>query len=99
MPTGDDKRNRRPPLRLHLAGYAGVLCVGKRVQTTRQTLSGRHVVDVGILPDGYVRTNPLPQIPTKQSVPTSRERLPGYFGIPMVISTLRNLIGPAIDKV
>jgi hypothetical protein len=32
---------------------------------------------VGILPDGYQQTNPLPRIPTKQSVPTSREVLPG----------------------
>ncbi len=55
---------------------------------------------VGILPDGYVRTDPLPQIPTiKQSVPASRERLPGYFRIPIVIPTLRSLIGPAIGKV
>ena len=55
---------------------------------------------VGILPDGHIRTNPLlPQIPTKHSVPTSRERLPGYFGIPMAIPTLRSLIGPALNKV
>ena len=54
---------------------------------------------VGILPDGYVRTNPLPQIPTKQSVPASRECLPGYFGIPIVIPTLHSLIRPTIGKV
>ncbi len=53
---------------------------------------------VGTLPDGYVRTNPLPQIPTKQSVPTTRERLPGYLGIPIRIPTLRSLIGPAIAR-
>jgi hypothetical protein len=58
-----------------------------------------HFPDVGILPEGYVRTNPLPQIPTKQNVPASRERLPGYFGIPTVIPMLRSLIGPAISKV
>jgi hypothetical protein len=29
---------------------------------------------VGTLPDGYVHTNPLPQIPTKQSVQTTWER-------------------------
>ena len=54
---------------------------------------------VGILPDGHIRMNPIPRIPTKHSVPTSRERLPGYFGIPMVIPTLRSLIGPALNKV
>ncbi len=45
---------------------------------------------VGTLPDGYVRTNPLPQIPTMQSVPTTRERLPGYLGIPIGIPMLRS---------
>ncbi len=40
---------------------------------------------VGILPDGHIHMNPLPQIPTKHSVPTSRECLPSYFGIPTVI--------------
>jgi len=54
---------------------------------------------VGILPDGYGRTNPLPQIPTKQSVPTSKDSLLGYYGIPIAIPTLRSLIGPAIDRV
>jgi hypothetical protein len=54
---------------------------------------------VGFLPDGYVHTNPLPQIPVKQSVPASRERLPGYFGIQIVIPLLRSLIEPAISKV
>ena len=54
---------------------------------------------VGILPDGYVCTNPLPQIPTKQSVPPSKDSLLGYYGIPLAIPTLRSLIGPAIDKV
>jgi hypothetical protein len=54
---------------------------------------------VGILPDGYVPTNPLPQIPTKQSVPTSKDSLLGYYGIPIAIPMLRSLIGPAIDKV
>ena len=54
---------------------------------------------VGILPDGYIHTNPLPQIPTKQSVPTNKDSLLGYYGIPIAIPTLRSLIGPAIDKV
>jgi hypothetical protein len=46
---------------------------------------------VGILPDGYQWTNPLPQIPTKQSVPTSMEGLPGYFGLPILISGRKKL--------
>ncbi len=58
---------------------------------------------VGILPDGYVCTNPLPQIPTKQSTSTpattSKDSLTGYFGISIVIPTLRSLIGPAMSKV
>jgi hypothetical protein len=53
---------------------------------------------VGSLPDGYVRTNPLPQVPTKQSVPTSRICLPTYFGLPVVIPTLRRIVGPAIAR-
>jgi len=57
------------------------------------------VLSVGILPDGYVRTNPLPQIPTKQSVSPSKDSLLGYYRIPQAIPTLHSLIGPAIDKV
>jgi hypothetical protein len=57
------------------------------------------LITVGILPDGHLHTNPLPQIPTKQNVPTSKECLPGYFGILMVIYTLRSRIRPALDKV
>ncbi len=53
---------------------------------------------VGTLPDGYVRTNPLPQVPTKQSVSTSRIRLPPYFGLPIVIPTLRRNVGPTIAR-
>ncbi len=53
---------------------------------------------VGTLPDGYVRTNPLPQVPTKQSVPTSRICLPPYFGLPIVIPTLCRIVGPAIAR-
>ncbi len=53
---------------------------------------------VGTLPDGYVRTNPLPQIPIKQSVPTTRECLPAYLGLPIGIPMLRSLIGPAIAR-
>jgi hypothetical protein len=53
---------------------------------------------VGIQPDGYQLTNSPPQISTKQSVPTSRECLPGYFGLPIRIPTLCSLLGPAIGK-
>jgi hypothetical protein len=51
---------------------------------------------VGTLPDGYLKANPLPQIPTKQSVPTSKIRLPPYFGLPIEIPTLHRIVGPAI---
>jgi hypothetical protein len=57
------------------------------------------LVAVGTLPDGYVRTNPLPQVPTRQSVPTTRKHLPGYFGLPIGIPTLGSIIGPAIARV
>ena len=54
---------------------------------------------VGTLPDGYVRTNPLPQVPTRQSAPITAARLPPYFRLPVVIPTLRRLLGPAIARV
>jgi hypothetical protein len=53
---------------------------------------------VGNLPDGYVQTNPLPQVPTKQSVQTSRICLSPYFRLPIVIPTLRRIVGPAIAR-
>jgi hypothetical protein len=53
---------------------------------------------VGTLPDGYARTNLLPQVPTKQSVPTSRIRSPPYFGLPIVIPTLCMIMGPTIAR-
>jgi hypothetical protein len=53
---------------------------------------------VGNLPDGYVRTNPLPQVLTMQSVQTSRIRLPPYFGLPVVIPTLHRIVEPAIAR-
>jgi hypothetical protein len=56
------------------------------------------LVVVGTLPDGYVRTNPLPQVPTKQSVPTSRIHLPPYFRLPIVIPTLRRIVGPTTAR-
>jgi hypothetical protein len=49
--------------------------------------------DVGILPDGYVHTNPFPLIPYKQGA------LISYFEIPMVIHTLHSFIGPSLSKV
>ena len=51
---------------------------------------------VGTLPDGYVRTNPLPQVPSRQSAPIT---LPTYFRLPIVIPTLRRLLGPTIARV
>jgi hypothetical protein len=49
---------------------------------------------VETLIDGYVYTGPLPQLTTKQSVPTSGKCLPTYFGIPL-LHTLCRAIGPA----
>ncbi len=53
---------------------------------------------VPTLPDGYVQTNPLSQVPTKQSVQTRRICLPPYFGLPVVIPMLRRIVGPAIAR-
>ena len=53
---------------------------------------------VGTLPDGYVRTNPLPQVPTKQSAPIAETSVPPYFRIPVVIPTLRRLLWPEIAR-
>jgi hypothetical protein len=58
-----------------------------------------HRLCVGTLPDGYVRTYLLPQVPTRQSVPTSGKRLTPYLGLPVLIPVLRRLIGPAIARV
>jgi hypothetical protein len=51
---------------------------------------------VGNLPDGYVRTNPLHQVLTKQSVQISRIRLQPYFVLPIVIPMLRRIVEPTI---
>jgi hypothetical protein len=40
---------------------------------------------VGTLPDGNHKSNPLPQVPTKQSVLTRKVRLPRYLGLPIGI--------------
>jgi hypothetical protein len=53
---------------------------------------------VGTLPDGYLKSNPLPQVPTKQSVPTSKVCLTPYFRAPIGIPTLRKIIRPAIAR-
>jgi hypothetical protein len=53
---------------------------------------------VGTLPDGYLKSNPLPQVPTKQSAPTNKICLPSYLGLPIVIPTLHRIVGPAIVK-
>ncbi len=82
-----------PAVAAHVAREPEVASTSKTTAVTTVTAAG-----VGILPDGYQRTNLLPQIPTKQSVPTSREVLPSYFGLPIRIPMLRILIGPAIGK-
>ena len=51
-----------------------------------------------ILPDGYLRTSPVPQVPTKPSAPNGRTLLPPYFGLPIGIPTLPRIIGPAIAR-
>jgi hypothetical protein len=53
---------------------------------------------VGTLPDGYLKLYPLPQVPTKQSAPTSKIYLPPYIGLSIAIPTLRRIVGPAIAK-
>ena len=53
---------------------------------------------VGPLPDGYLKSNPLPQISTRQSVPTSKICLPTYFKLPIGIPMLRRMIEPAIAR-
>jgi hypothetical protein len=54
---------------------------------------------VGTLPDGYIRTYPLPQVPTRQSVPTSEKRLFTYLELPVLIPALRRFIRPTIARV
>jgi hypothetical protein len=53
---------------------------------------------VGTLPDGYLKSNPLPQVPIEQSALTSKICLPPYLGLPIVIPTLRRIVGPAIAE-
>ena len=53
---------------------------------------------VGTLPNGYLKSNPLPQVPTRQSVPTGKMHLPTYFKLPIGIPTLRRIVGPAIAR-
>ncbi len=53
---------------------------------------------VGTLPDGYLKSNPLPQVPTKQSALTSKICLPPYLGLPIAIPTLCKIVRPAIAK-
>ncbi len=53
---------------------------------------------VGTLPDGYHKSNPLPQVLTKQSVLTSKVCLPPYFGLPIGIPTLCKIVGPTIAR-
>jgi hypothetical protein len=59
----------------------------------------RLMMCVGTLPDGYVHMDQLPQVPTKQSVPSSGKHLPAYLGIPVLIPALRRALGPAIARI
>jgi len=54
---------------------------------------------VETLPNGYVRTNPFSQVPTKQSVPLHGKCLPPYLGVPVLFPALRRLIRPTIARV
>jgi hypothetical protein len=54
--------------------------------------------NVGTLPDGYHKLNPLPQVPPKQSVPTNKVCLPPYFGLPIGIPKLRKIVGPTVAR-
>jgi hypothetical protein len=54
---------------------------------------------VGARPDGYVCMNPLPQVPTKQSVPSSGKCLPAYLGIPVLSPASRRALALAIARV
>ncbi len=74
-------------------------CSDKLMSYTNKGEKGRSVLLVGTLPDGYVCTNPLPQVPTRQSVPTTRKHIPGYLGLPIGIPTLHSIIAPAIARV
>ncbi len=53
---------------------------------------------IGTLPDGYHKSNPLPQVPTNQIVLTSKVRSPSYFGLPIGIPTLCKIIGPTVAR-
>jgi hypothetical protein len=53
---------------------------------------------VETLPNGYVCTNLLPQVPTRQSVQIIEKCLPPYLGIPVLIPSLHNLVGPGIAR-
>jgi hypothetical protein len=69
-----------------------------KIAMTCYTKKIKMSLGVGNLPNGYVRTNPLPQVLTKQSVQTSRIRLPPYFGLPKVIPTLHRIVESAIAR-
>ncbi len=53
---------------------------------------------VGTLLDGYLWTNPLPQVLTRQSVPASKIHLPLSFGLPIGIPTLSRIGIPTIAR-
>jgi hypothetical protein len=53
----------------------------------------------GTIPNEYIPTYLLPQVPTRQSVPTSGKHLPPYLGLPVLIPALHRLTRPAIARV
>jgi hypothetical protein len=81
------------PSKENLADYQS-----KHMQTTKsfQAIHSERVCWNPARRVSYVRTYPLPQVPTKQSDPITGKRLPPYYEIPILIPTLRCLIGPTI---
>ncbi len=59
---------------------------------------GIQPLTLGTLLDGYLRTNQLPQVPTRQSVPTSKICLPPYFGLPIRIPMLSSICIPTVAR-
>ncbi len=64
-----------------------------------QMCIGMYTKHVGTFPDLYIRTNPLPQVPTKQGVPLHGKCSPPYLEILVLFPVLRRLIRPAVARV
>ena len=76
-----------------------IMCISISVGSVAHEHADFILGGVGTHPDGYVCTNPLHQVPTKQSAPITGARLPPYFRLPVVIPVLRRLLRPAIARV